>query len=38
MGYYLKVYDNFNYMEEDEVYYVRSILRGGSLEKSEGDG
>jgi guanosine-3',5'-bis(diphosphate) 3'-pyrophosphohydrolase len=25
MSYYLKVYDNFNYMEEDEVYYVKGL-------------
>jgi guanosine-3',5'-bis(diphosphate) 3'-pyrophosphohydrolase len=25
MAYYLKVYDNFNYMEEDEVYYIKGI-------------
>jgi guanosine-3',5'-bis(diphosphate) 3'-pyrophosphohydrolase len=25
VAYYLKVYDNFHYMEEDEVYYLRDI-------------
>jgi guanosine-3',5'-bis(diphosphate) 3'-pyrophosphohydrolase len=25
MSYFLKVYDNFHYMEEDEVYYVKGI-------------